>query len=94
MTVVEQLFEEIRTWTSINDALRMQLEADIQIWLQKEQEQLNKANVSSRLSLEELIWKKQNPDKPFNADDFYDWAAENAKVALDFAFDIHHELVR
>ena len=43
MTVVEQLFEEIRTWTSINDALRMQLEADIQIWLQKEQEQLNKA---------------------------------------------------
>ena len=43
MTVVEQLFEEIRTWTSINDALRMQLEADIQIWLQKEQDQLNKA---------------------------------------------------
>jgi hypothetical protein len=43
MTVVEQLFEEIRKWTPINDALRMQLEADIQIWLQKEQEQLNKA---------------------------------------------------
>lgn len=43
MTVVEQLFEEIRKWTRIDDALRMQLEADVQIWLQKEQEQLNKA---------------------------------------------------
>ncbi len=43
MTVVEQLFEEIRKWTPIDDALRMQLEADVQIWLQKEQEQLNKA---------------------------------------------------
>ena len=43
MTVVEQLFEEIRKWAPIDDALRMQLEADIQIWLQKEQEQLNNA---------------------------------------------------
>ena len=43
MTVVEQLFEEIRKWTPIDDALRMQLEADLQIWLQKEQEQLNDA---------------------------------------------------
>lgn len=43
MTVVEQLFEEIRKWTRTDDALRMQLEADLQIWLQKEQEQLNKA---------------------------------------------------
>ena len=43
MTVVEQLFEEIRKWTPIDDALRMQLEADVQVWLQKEQEQLNKA---------------------------------------------------
>jgi hypothetical protein len=43
MTVVEQLFEEVRKWTSIDDALRMHLEADVQIWLQKEQEQLNKA---------------------------------------------------
>ena len=43
MTVVEQLFEEIRKWTRTDDALRMQLEADMQIWLKKEQEQLNKA---------------------------------------------------
>lgn len=43
MTVVEQLFEEIRKCTRTDDALRMQLEADMQIWLQKEQEQLNKA---------------------------------------------------
>ena len=43
MTVVEQLFEEIRKWTRTDDALRVQLEADLQIWLQKEQEQLNKA---------------------------------------------------
>lgn len=43
MTVVEQLFEEIRKWTRADDALRMQLEADLQIWLQKEQEQINKA---------------------------------------------------
>lgn len=43
MTVVEQLFEEIRKWTRTDDALRMQLEADVQIWLKKEQEQLNKA---------------------------------------------------
>ena len=43
MTVVEQLFAEIRKWTCTDDALRMQLEADIQIWLQKERSQLSKA---------------------------------------------------
>ena len=55
-------------------------------------EQLHKPDVSSRLSIEELIWQKQNSDEPFNADEFYDWAAENSRQALDFAFDIYREL--
>lgn len=63
---------------------------DFETWYK----QLHKHDVSSCLSIEELIWQKQNPDEPFNADDFYDWAAENSKQALDFAFDIYRELGR
>ena len=65
MTVVEQLFEEIRNLTPINDALRMQLEADVQVWLQKEQEQLNKARQGGASISEAQIKKiKTIPNDP------------------------------
>jgi hypothetical protein len=40
MTVVEELIEYIKTHTSLNDPLRNDIDADIQIWLNKEKKQI------------------------------------------------------
>lgn len=43
MTVVEELIKKIEDYTPLNDPLRCEILGDIQVWLQKEQEQLSKA---------------------------------------------------
>jgi len=43
MTVVEELIKKIEDWTTLDDPLRCEILADVQIWLEKEQQQLNKA---------------------------------------------------
>lgn len=40
MTVVQELIEYIKTHTNLNDPLRNDIEADIQIWLNKEKKQI------------------------------------------------------
>ena len=40
MTVVEELIEHIKTLAEINDPLRNDIEANIQIWLIKEKKQI------------------------------------------------------
>jgi hypothetical protein len=45
-------------------------------------------------SFEEMIFEKAFPSKEYNADDFYDWASENSKQALDFAFEIANKIIR
>jgi hypothetical protein len=34
------------------------------------------------LSVEEMMWNEKFPDEKFDADNFYDWAAENSKEAF------------
>lgn len=48
--------------------------------------------VSSRLSFEEMVWNKRFPDKDFDADSFYDWAAENGKEAFYVCIDVARDL--
>lgn len=43
MTVVQELIKRIEEWTTLDDPLRCEILADVQIWLEKEQQQLNKA---------------------------------------------------
>lgn len=45
-----------------------------------------------KISFEEMIWKKVFPNEKFDADDFYDWAGENAKQAFDLCIEIAREL--
>ena len=49
-------------------------------------------DVSSRLSFEEMVWNKRFPDEDFDADNFYDWAAENGKEAFYVCIDVARDL--
>ena len=51
--------------------------------------QLNgaKPDVKCRFSVEEFIWSKVFPTEPYNADDYYDWARENANHALELSYE-------
>jgi hypothetical protein len=48
--------------------------------------------VSGSLSFEEMIWNKRFPDEDFDADNFYDWAAENGKEAFYLCIDVARDL--
>jgi hypothetical protein len=39
-TAMQQIFERINLWLPINDPLRMELESDMAMWLEKEKQQI------------------------------------------------------
>ena len=39
-TAMQQIFERINLWLPINDPLRMELESDMAMWLNKEKQQI------------------------------------------------------
>ena len=43
-------------------------------------------------SFEEMIWQKKFPDKEYDADNFYDWAAENANEAFELCLSVARDL--
>lgn len=51
-----------------------------------------KGGEQSPLSFEEMVWKKRFPDEDFDADNFYDWAAENGKDAFYVCIDVARDL--
>ena len=42
-TAMQQILEKIMLWLPINDPLRMELESDMSVWLNKEKEQIKEA---------------------------------------------------
>jgi len=42
-TAMQQILERIMLWLPINDPLRMELESDMSVWLNKEKEQIKEA---------------------------------------------------
>jgi hypothetical protein len=57
-----------------------------------ELEQLRQPLVSGRLSFEEMVWNKRFSNEDFDADNFYDWAAENGKEAFYVCIDVARDL--
>ena len=45
-------------------------------------------------TFEEIVFKKIFPNEDFNADDFYDWAAENSSIAWKVMCDAGNDLLR
>lgn len=48
--------------------------------------------VSNRFSFEKLIFKKAFPNEEYDADSFYDWAAENSNDAFDLSIEVARDL--
>jgi len=48
--------------------------------------------VSNRFSFEKLIFKKAFPNEEYDADSFYDWAAENSNKAFDLSIEVARDL--
>jgi hypothetical protein len=56
------------------------------------QEGVNTPFVSTRFTFEIMMWRKQFPDEEYDADNFYDWAAENSNTAFRLALEVARDL--
>ena len=49
-TAMQQIFERINLWLPINDPLRMELESDMAMWLEKEKQQIMNARINGDMN--------------------------------------------
>lgn len=83
LLVVQEAIKKNTDKSSMGLAYEQGFEDGAKYALQK----LEQCNVKRRFSLEEFIWSKAFPTEPYNADDYYDWARENATYALNLAYE-------
>jgi hypothetical protein len=57
-----------------------------------DQKGLDAPFVSTRFTFEIMMWRKQFPDEEYDADNFYDWAAENSNTAFRLALEVARDL--
>lgn len=90
MKLYKKFLKKIENGEPIYDNVKFA--KDLQAIANKHFEQLTIPVVGSRLSFEEMVWKKRFPDEDFDGDNFYDWAAENDKEAFYVCIDVARDL--